>query len=662
VEFSDTGELLSGLTEAQRAAVVSPAAPLAIVAAAGAGKTRVLTRRIAYRCCTGTAAAGHTLALTFTRKAAGELQHRLAGLGLRDGVAAGTFHSHAAAQLQRWWADRRQAPLSLLERKSRVLGPILAGRSGFENVSMSDVAALIEWAKARALDPDSLEAALSTSGRPLRGGVEPAQVAAVFARYEHEMRRRGLVDFDDLLGRCADAIESDPEFAGAQRWLWRHIYVDEFQDLNPLQHRLLMGWLGDNPDLCVVGDPNQAIYGWNGADPGLLGDFSRRWPGAQVLHLDANHRSTRQIVAVATAVLGAEGSHLTGSERQGLLPRIADYESEAAEARGVVARIVEAHKAGRPWSAMAVLARTNAQLAAFEDALSRAEVPWWSAASAALLDEPPVRQALAELRGVGHQPLRMALADLTAPELETLLSAGRTLLSLRPESTVADWLAWLPAGTRDRSDGRPVGDQVVLSSFHRAKGLEWPVVFVTGVEEGLVPMGRARTEAAEREERRLLYVALTRAVDELQVSWSRTRSFGGKGVPRRPSRWLAPMVEALAEQAVDSEPVLGGGESIERWRARLAEQRAALRRAAGPERPAHFEELRRRIVAWRLEAARQSGVPPKVLLHDITVDAIATGRPTTMDELLEMPGFGPVKAGRYGPLLLDLLAERAASA
>ncbi|HET6873573.1 MAG TPA: UvrD-helicase domain-containing protein, partial [Acidimicrobiales bacterium] len=235
MEFIDTGELLSGLTEAQRAAVVSPAAPLAIVAAAGAGKTRVLTRRIAYRCRTGTAAASHTLALTFTRKAAGELQHRLAGLGLRDGVAAGTFHSHAAAQLQRWWADRRQAPPSLLERKSRVLGPILAGRSGFENVSMSDVAALIEWAKARALGPESLEAALATSGRPLPGGVQPAQLAAVYARYEHEMRRRGLLDFDDLLGRCADAIESDPDFAGAQRWLWRHIYVDEFQDLNPLQ-------------------------------------------------------------------------------------------------------------------------------------------------------------------------------------------------------------------------------------------------------------------------------------------------------------------------------------------------------------------------------------------------------------------------------------------
>ncbi|HET6964494.1 MAG TPA: ATP-dependent helicase [Acidimicrobiales bacterium] len=565
--------LLDGLTAAQRAAVVSEATPLCIVAAAGAGKTRVLTRRIAFRCRTGTADAGHTLALTFTRKAAGELQHRLGGLGLRGGVAAGTFHSHAAAQLQRWWADRRSAPPALLERKSRLLGPIVASRAAASSVPLSEVAGLIEWAKARTVSPEELEGALEAARRPLPQGVSPTALAAIYARYEHEKRRRGLVDFDDLLSRCADAIETDPEFAGAQRWRWRHVYVDEFQDLNPLQHRLLLAWLGTSTDLCVVGDPNQAIYGWNGADPGLLASFTSRWPGAEVLRLDANHRSTDQIVRAAAAVLGPGGERLSGVDRQGLPPVVRGFESDRAEAGGVAAALVAAHRDGRPWSAMAVLTRTNAQLVAMQDALSAAGVPWWSAASAALLDDPSVRDFLAGQRAAIRagmvRPLRTALADLeemiaeadprrpgseeAVAALTALLETGTGLAASRPEASVADWLAWLPTTVKDRSDRTGSTDTVTLSSFHRAKGLEWNLVWVAGVEEGLVPMGRSSGPALE-EERRLLYVALTRAVEELHVSWSETRSFGARPVRRQPSRWL----EAVAAAAEEAERALSG--------------------------------------------------------------------------------------------------------
>jgi DNA helicase-2/ATP-dependent DNA helicase PcrA len=524
--------------------------------------------------------------------------------------------------------------------------------------------------------------------------VEPSDLAAVYRRYEHEKVRRGLVDFDDLLWRCAGAIEGDPEFAAAQRWCWRHIYVDEFQDLNPLQHRLLLAWLGPSVDLCVVGDPNQAIYGWNGADPGLLDGFADRWPTGAVLRLDANHRSTGRIVRVAAAVLGADGRHLTGSERA--VPEVVEFESDRVEARGIAGALVEAREAGRPWSAMAVLTRTNAQLVVIEEALGLAGVPWWSAASAALLDQPEVRRFLTGLRSVAGRPLRAALADLEemvdgvgglAPGgsvpgagggagddggragLVALLDIGRTLAASRPESTVGDWLAWLPAGTRDRSDGRPDGSDVVtLSSFHRAKGLEWPLVWVAGVEEGLVPMGKARSETAEREERRLLYVALTRAVDELHVSWAASRSFGGRPVPRRPSRWLEAVVEAcVAEGGVGAGVTAGGvGRNGPPWRQRLDEQRAALRRSIRPEaggaEDAEYESAHRALCAWRVEAARQSGIPPRVLLHDATLEAIAVHRPSTLEQLLEMPGLGPVKVGRYGPLILELLARRVASA
>ena len=678
-------ELLHGLTAHQRTAVVSEASPLCIVAAAGAGKTRVLTRRIAYRCVTGRADAGHTLALTFTRKAAAELQHRLGALGLRGGVAAGTFHSHAAAQLQRWWADRRQTPPSLLERKSRLLGPIVASRSAVEGLPLADVAGMIEWAKARTVDPEGFEAAVAAAARPMPAGISPAALAGVYARYEHEKRRRGLIDFDDLLSRCAEAIERDPEFAGGQRWRWRHIYVDEFQDLNPLQHRLLLAWLGTSLDLCVVGDPNQAIYGWNGSDPGLLGSFSSRWPGAEVLRLDANHRCTDQIVRVAAAVLGPEGAGLSGVDRQGPAPAVHGFDSERAEARAIAGGLLAAHKAGRPWAAMAVLTRTNAQLSVLRESLSAAGVPWWSAASAALLDDPAVREVLAALRsgspGPTTRPLRAALADLReilaeagSPEpaaaLGALLETGTSLLSSRPDASVSDWLAWLPATAKDRSDRTAAPDRVTLSSFHRAKGLEWDLVWVAGVEEGLVPLGRSASGVALEEERRLLYVALTRAVDELHISWSATRAFGARPVPRRPSRWLEAVADA-ASAMESAEPSRSAGDDP--WRDRLAAQRAALRQSAaragrplGRRTPEHWPEaddrIRQALLSWRLEAARASGVPPQVLLHDVTVEAMASLRPRTMDDLLSIPGFGAVKAGRYGPVLLDILGERAASA
>ncbi len=690
---SDANDLLEGLTGAQRGAVVSEAAPLCIVAAAGAGKTRVLTRRIAHRCRTGRADPAHTLALTFTRKAAGELRQRLSGLGLRQQVAAGTFHSHASAQLQRWWADQGRTPPTLLERKSRVLGPLVAARPSLAGVALSELAAVIEWAKARTVEPDRLEAALAVGGagpggRALPAGVAPAAMAALYQRYEDEKRRRGLMDFDDLLSRCADALERDQEFAGAQRWRWRHVYVDEFQDLNPLQHRLLLAWLGPSVDLCVVGDPNQAIYGWNGADPDLLDSFADRWPTAEVIHLDANHRCSEPIVRAAAAVLGPEGTRLRGVGRPGSVPVIHSFESERAEARGVAAALLAAHGSGRRWSAMAVLTRTNGQLTRVQEALTATGVPWWSASSSALLDEPVVRDVLSRLRATPEMPLRMAVADLVEardePErggagdeaatvaLGALVETTSALSTTRPDATVGDWLAWLPTTVKDRSDRTGPADAVTLSSFHRAKGLEWDLVWVAGVEEGLVPMGQARSHQAEREERRLLYVAMTRAVDDLHLSWSLTRCFGTRPVPRRPSRWLDAVATACEAMIEEDRPGPSDGNG-DAWRAVLDRQRDALRRSAtragrpvGRPTPADWPEpddrIRQAVQAWRIETARGSGVPPRVLLHDATVEALAALRPGSMDDLLAVPGFGPVKAARYGPVLLDILADRARSA
>ena len=687
-EDAATDDLLAGLTTSQRAAVVSTSAPLCVLASAGAGKTRVLTRRIAYRASVGSGDAGHTLALTFTRKASGELLHRLRQLGLREQVAAGTFHAVASAQLHRWWSDRNQQPPTLLERKGRLLAPLASSRPGLAQASVADLAGHIEWARARMIGPEQFEDSVRAEGRSLPAGVTPGGLAGLYDRYENEKRRRGLIDFDDLLGHCADALERDPEFAGAQRWRFRHIYVDEFQDLNPLQHRLLLAWLGTSRDLFVVGDPHQAIYGWNGADPGLLAQVPQRWPGTEVIHLDANHRCTRQIVEAA-AVLGPPGGHLHSAGREGPTPEVKAYASEVAEASGIAAELKQGHADGRRWGSMAVLTRTNAQLVPIQQALGASGIPFWAPSQAAVLDDPAARQALQRVRRDPGRPMQAVVADLAAEaeearlaESETgddasrgvltvLVDLARSFAGQEPGSTSGRWLAWLPTALRDSSDGPGRSDTVTLCSFHRAKGLEWASVWVAGLEQGLVPIGRAATAEAEAEEQRLLYVALTRAATELRCSWARQRTFGTRPVPRDPSRWLG-RIEGSGFGA----PQTGGGSgarSTKDWRERLDEQRRGLRDTARTKRSALGSRLPERwpdadpelissLRAWRLETARSSGVPAYVVLHDVTVEALAALRPRTAEELLAVPGLGPVKAGRYGPSLLTLVAERAASA
>jgi DNA helicase-2/ATP-dependent DNA helicase PcrA len=676
-------EVLAGLTPAQRAAVTSDAAPLCILASAGAGKTRVLTRRIAYRARSGTAEPRHTLALTFTRKAAGELQQRLRQLGMREQVSAGTFHALASAQLQRWWADRGQRPPALLERKARLLAPLAAARPPLAKVPIAELAGHLEWAKARLVTPDGFEAAVAAARRQLPPAVPAAAIAGLYARYEDEKIRRGLVDFDDLLSRTAAAIETDPTFAAAQRWRWRHIFVDEFQDLNPLQHRLLLAWLGSSTDLCVVGDPHQAVYGWNGADPDLLAQVPVRWPSAEVLYLDDNHRCTPQIVAAAAAVLGGPGNRLRSAADDGPPPAIQAFPSETAEAHGIAAGVRQAHGAGRRWSSLAVLARTNAQLVPIQDALTTAGVPCWSPAQRALLHDPAARPILDEIRTRPRAPMQVVAADLAAwaddaagdagdaddrrAALAALAELARTFHRQDPDRVASQWLAWLPTALSDDPSGPAPTEAVTLCSFHRAKGLEWDAVWVVGLEQGLVPIGRALSAPAEDEERRLLYVALTRASTELHCSWARQRTFGTRAVPRDASPWLE-LVRAAApgQPAVDPS---GAPPAPDQWRGRLRNQRrqldARLPRAAGSTLPAEWPEPDAALVGalrkWRSEAARAAGVPAYVVFHDVTLAALASLRPRTTQELLSVPGLGPVKAGRYGPTLLSLLSDQAAA-
>ncbi len=240
--------LLAGLTDEQREAVTSDATPLLVVAGAGSGKTRVLTRRIAWQAAATNLDPRRVLAVTFTRKAASELRQRLSTLGFAEDVTAGTFHALAFAQLRRYWTDRGRRVPKLLDRKTRLLARLLSRAHGESRGALTAAAAReIEWAQARLVGPDDYESIARQARRtpPL----PPAEMADLYARYTDEKRRRGLIDFDDLLNECAQLIEGDAELAAAMRWRYRHVFVDEFQDVNPAQFRLLEAWLGDQRDL-----------------------------------------------------------------------------------------------------------------------------------------------------------------------------------------------------------------------------------------------------------------------------------------------------------------------------------------------------------------------------------------------------------------------------
>ena len=693
----EIARLLDGLNPAQGLAVTSEAMPLAILAGAGSGKTRVLTRRIAHRILTDTANPSRMLALTFTRKAAGELTKRLGQLGVRERVATGTFHAIAYAQLRQWWADTNQPAPQLAESKMRLVAPLVHARKS-NAVQPVDVVSEIEWAKARLVRPENYAQAVSALGRKPPLGVEA--MASIYARYEAEKKRRGIVDFDDLLVMCVHALESDREFAARQRWQFRHLFVDEFQDVNPAQYRLLEGWLGIEPgtaraegkfDLCVVGDPNQAIYAWNGADPRFLTEFTQRFDTAEVIRLEDNYRSTPQILTVADAVLGMgqrESRPLRANRPDGAVPTVTDYASDLDEARGVARAIRDRQSQRRPWSNFAVLTRTNAQALLFEEAFRAANIPHRVRGGGMFLSQPEIKQALVELRrSPGNVAFASRIVDLEemvtealtagttgaegtnerAANLEGLVRLANEFVGIDPMGSTTSFLQWVNGVITSRADEPDRGGNLVeITTFHRAKGLEWPVVFVAGLERGYVPIGQADNQDAWDEERRLLYVAVTRAEQELHCSWAKSRTFGSRTTSRTRSPWLDNIDAArnAAERPSDGD-----------WRAQLRamRERADAAKSAGVPGirgtknaniqigtnadPKVLEVLKK----WRANKARATGVPAFVIFHDTTLAAVAEAQPDSHAGLLALPGVGSVKVDRYGDEVIAVLAAHRAS-
>ena len=591
-QIGSSEELLRGCDESQIAAITSPAKTLLVIAGAGAGKTRVLTRRIAWRIGDGNASPPFCLALTFTRKAASELRARLSSLGLPSPVNAGTFHAIALAQLRQRAIDRGRPLPVLVERKSPLLGAVLPQWSNRRLSKfpierrdlLASVASEIEWAKARLVRPENyLIEATRAARTPV---IDLEAVAEGFVLYETERKRRRLYDFDDLLTTVTELINRDADFAAMQRWKFQHLFVDEFQDANAAQIQLLDAWCGSTRDLFCVGDTRQAIYGWNGADPTAMENFKMRYQGAEVLELSTNYRSSSSLVRFARAALPISAGTQDAAREEGPVPTIHAYANDTDEAIGVTERIRSLYRRRGTFANCAVLARTNAQLSLIARALSTVGIPTRRSGSDEFIALPVIRRSLELLNGdldrrrSGAQIFRAWLADLSleldsqTPDdaspgefddtvgresgelanLEALVLMAREYQELEPLPSPDGFQAYLEQ-TLSQDILPATAEAVDLLSFHRAKGLEWTVVFVIGLEDGFVPISHAKNRTMLAEEQRLLYVALSRAKEELHCSWARQRTFGKKNLSREPSPYLAAISETqrglLEEQEVD---------------------------------------------------------------------------------------------------------------
>lgn len=636
----DPAAALAGLDDDQRRAATSSASPLAVVAPAGSGKTRVLTARVAHRIAIGEIEPAHILCVTFTRKAAGELTGRLRRIGVRDRIEAGTFHAVAWRQLRDRWSAQGRAEPQLLDR----MRPFLRDQLDITAPAvLAELSSEISWARARMLRPDDYPDAARAARRRTR---QPAaEVAERFRQYEAAKARRHVVDFDDLLAACASAIEGDPGFAAAQRWRFRHLFVDEFQDVNPLQFRLLEAWRGDRWDVFVVGDSHQSIYGWNGADAGLLDELGRRWPAIETIRLDRTHRSTPQITAAAASVIAAAGlpdRHPSSSGAPGPPARIVEHEDELAEVRAI-ARAIRRRRGGHlPWKAFAVLARTNERISELDRGLAALGVPTHMRRQSPLLDDPGVRRVLHRLRD-DERPLLTALGRLIGddpdPAVELLAEAAEAQRTKDDGMTGRAFVGWAYANLSD-DDHEP--DAVTISTIHAAKGLEWPVVHVAGCEDGSIPIGSARRREARAEEARLLYVAITRAEQEVTLHWARART--ARGVRRPQVR--SPFLEGFEDRvALVTDPPTSAG----------VPQLAALRARLDP--PEVTDPLLAALRAWRTARARAARTEPATVVPDEVLEAIASRRPRTRPEIDALAGLGAARRNRFADELLAVVAR-----
>jgi DNA helicase-2/ATP-dependent DNA helicase PcrA len=649
--------LLAGLNAAQREAVLVSNGPLAILAGAGTGKTRVISRRAAYAIATGATVADQVLMVTFSDKAAGEMAERLRALG-QPGVTARTFHAHALSQLRWFWPGRHDgADLPrILESKIPIVGRLARSLpGGYRYTPARDLADEIEWAKSRRLAPPQYVDGARYAGRtpPI-----PAELfAQLYTDYERAKQRGGQIDFDDMLTMTVELLETDGAARALVQGRKRWISVDEYQDTNPLQERLLELWLGEGRDLCVVGDEDQTIYTFAGATSDFLTGFASRHEGARVIALTENYRSTPQVLELANRLIAGTGRSkaLQATRGPGPTPTVRRFPDDEREAAAITTECRRLISGGMPATEIAVLVRTNGQLAQLEQAFTRASLPY-QVRGQRFYERRDVRDAVRLVRDAGiaatGRPFARAVMDLWASELgyvegevavggeareraaalDTLVAILEELLARDPVAGPAEFLAEI--ASRDAAEHHGSATGVNLLTYHRAKGMEWDAVFLPMLEEGSLPIHHAADDvAAIAEERRLLYVGITRAREHLAISWAEVRAAStGREGRRRPSRFLDDLLPPRGTRVV-----------------RLPD--AVPPRSASASRDPLLDGLR----AWRSLRAKADAVPAYVVAHDATLQAIAEARPGSIPELRRVKGMGPGRLEKYGEEILAVM-------
>ncbi|MFD8003589.1 ATP-dependent DNA helicase UvrD2 [Streptomyces mirabilis] len=706
----DTADaVLDGLDPEQREVATALHGPVCVLAGAGTGKTRAITHRIAYGVRAGILQPSSVLAVTFTNRAAGEMRGRLRQLGA-GGVQARTFHSAALRQLQYFWPKAVGGGLPrLIDRKIQLVADAAAAcRIRLDRGELRDVTAEIEWSKVTQTVPADYAAASAKTGR--LSPRDPAEIAQLYATYEDLKRDRAVIDFEDVLLLTVAILQDRHDIAEQVRSQYQHFVVDEYQDVSPLQQRLLELWLGERDSLCVVGDASQTIYSFTGATPDHLLDFRTRHPGATVVKLVRDYRSSPQVVHLANGLLsqarGRAADHrleLISQRAPGPEPVYAEYTDEPAEAEGAARRIRDLIASGIPAGEIAILFRTNSQSEIYEQALADAGVPYQLRGAERFFDRPEVRKAGAALRAAARFGANDSLLDdvVDLPSqvravlsgegwtsqppagsgavrerwesLAALVHLAQDFAAAKQGATLGDLVAELDE--RASAQHAPTVQGVTLASLHSAKGLEWDVVFLVGVAEGMMPITYAKTDEQIEEERRLLYVGVTRAREHLLVSWALSRSPGGRP-NRRPSRFLdglRPGSVATVGRSAGGGPGgiergigSSGGTVVRRTSRTPARCRVCGRTLtdAGEMKlmrcedcPSDMDEgLYERLREWRAVQAQRSGQPAFCVFTDKTLMAIAEAAPDDEGELARIPGVGVRKFNRFGADVLAICA------